>query len=88
MSESKRFIYILENYLFYDGSRILFVSENLERTITEYGKIVKKQGYGYVIKKYPINVFCDDYWFGETVKHQEFREDGLYEWTGDDWVKL
>lgn len=84
----KRFIYILKNYPFYEGSSILFVSDNLERTLAEYEKIIKKQGYGYTINKYPINVFCDDYGFGETVKHQEFREDGLYEWNGDDWVKL
>lgn len=78
----------MKNYPFYEGSRILFVSDNLERTLEEYENIEKKQGYGYEIEKYPINVFCDDYSFGETVKHQEFREDGFYEWTGDDWVKL
>lgn len=84
----KRFIYILEKYPFYEGGRILFVSDNLERTLTEYEKIIKKQGYGYVITKYPLNVFCDDYRFGETIKHQEFREDVLYEWNGEDWTKL
>lgn len=87
MMSEKRFVYILEDYPFYEGSSVLFVSDNLERTLAEYEKIEKKQGYGYLITKYPLNVFCDDYRFGETVKHQEFREDGLYEWTGDDWVK-
>lgn len=87
MSE-KRFIYILKNYRFYDGSRILFVSDNLERTLAEYEKIEKKQWHGYLIKKYPLNVFCDDYRFGEIIKNQEFREDGLYEWNGNDWVKI
>ena len=80
----KRFIYILKNYPFYEGGTTLFVSDNLERALAEYEKIEKKQGYGYIIKKYPLNVFCDNYWLGETVKHQEFCEDGVYEWTGDD----
>lgn len=78
----------MKNYLFYDGSRILFVSDNLEKTLVEFEKIEKKKGYGYSITKYPIDVFCDDYRFGEIVKHQEFREDGIWEWNGDDWVKL
>lgn len=87
MSE-KRFVYILENYLFYDGSSILFISDNPKKTLVEFEKTEKKQGYGYTIKKYPLNVFCDDYRFGEKIKHQEFREDGLWEWNDDDWVKL
>ena len=84
----KRFIYILKKYPFYEGSRTLFVSDNLEKTLAEYEKIEKKQGYGYTIEKYPLNMFSDDYHFGETVKHQEFRENGLCEWNGDDWGKL
>lgn len=76
----------------YDEEWYLFdsttISKQLVEEQAEYEKIEKKQGYGYTINKYPINVFCEAHWFGETVKHQEFREDGLYEWTGDDWVKL
>ena len=87
MSE-KRFIYILEKYPFFEGSRILFVSDSFERTLAEFEKIEKEQGYGYIIKKYPINVFCEDYSFTYIVKQQEFREDGMWEWTGDDWVRI
>lgn len=87
MSE-KQFIYILEKYPFYEGSSILLVSNNLEKTLAEYEKIEKKQGYGYMITKYLLNVFCDDYQFGEIIKHQEFRADGLYEWNGYDFIQV
>ena len=86
MSE-KGFIYILEKYPFYEGSRIVFVSDNIERTLAEFEKI-KEPGYGYMIKKYPTDIFWDDYRFGEIVKHQELRADGLYDWNGDDWQMI
>lgn len=83
------FVYVFKEYPFYEASKIRFISDNLEKTIVEFDKIIKKEGYGYIIEKYPLNVFCDCWRCGETIKHIEFRENGIFSWDNEssNWVK-
>lgn len=49
-------VYVLEKYPFYEGGTIIMVSADLEKVKDCFKEIVdlKKEGYGYYIKKYEL----------------------------------
>lgn len=58
--KEKHYIYILEEYPFYEGSTILIVSDRYIDVKTTFDNIANKKGYGYHITKYELGVYYEE----------------------------
>ena len=83
---SEKEIYIFGKYPFSDGSYPVFMSFDYEKVREAFDNEKKEVGYGYHIKKYPLNTplrFAS----GKTVDHIEIGYDGeVREWNGGIFV--